>query len=69
MTRILCTAAATLVMLGLVAATAQAGESFFEPPGSTRAVSDDQGRTKLTRLLAVFVAPSDTTNITPGEAP
>ena len=34
-----------------------AGDSFFEPPGSTHAVSENPSKTKPARLLAVFVAP------------
>ena len=45
-----------------------AGESFFEPPGATHAVSDNPSKTKPARLLAVFVAPTGATLTMPGEA-
>jgi quercetin dioxygenase-like cupin family protein len=34
----------------------KAGESFFEPPGSTHLISDNASATKPARLLAVFIA-------------
>lgn len=34
----------------------KAGESFFEPPGSTHLVSENASETKPASLLAVFVA-------------
>ena len=34
----------------------RAGESFFEPPGSTHRISGNASRTKPARLLAIFVA-------------
>ena len=34
-----------------------AGESFFEPPGSTHRVSENASATEPASLLAVFVAP------------
>jgi quercetin dioxygenase-like cupin family protein len=46
-----------------------AGESFFESPGSTHAVSDNPSKTKPAHLLAVFVAPTDATLTMPGDAP
>lgn len=45
-----------------------AGDSFFEPPGSTHAVSDNPSKTKPARLLAVFVAPDDAQLTAPGPA-
>jgi quercetin dioxygenase-like cupin family protein len=50
------------IRLGLAGETPQlyhAGDSFFEPPGSTHAVSDNPSKTKPARLLAVFVAPDE----------
>jgi quercetin dioxygenase-like cupin family protein len=38
--------------------TYKAGESFFEPPGSTHAVSRNASKTKPAKLLAVFVVDS-----------
>jgi quercetin dioxygenase-like cupin family protein len=37
----------------------QAGESFFEPPGSTHSVSENASATESASLLAVFVADDD----------
>jgi len=34
----------------------KAGESFFEPPGSTHRISENASATEPARLLAVFVA-------------
>jgi quercetin dioxygenase-like cupin family protein len=34
----------------------KAGESFFEPPGSTHLISENASATKPARLLAVFIA-------------
>jgi quercetin dioxygenase-like cupin family protein len=34
----------------------QAGESFFEPPGSTHLISENASATEPASLLAVFVA-------------
>jgi quercetin dioxygenase-like cupin family protein len=36
-----------------------AGESFFEPPGSTHNVSENASTTEPASLLAVFVADDD----------
>ena len=36
----------------------RAGESFFEPPGSTHLVSENASATEPASLLAVFVAPT-----------
>jgi quercetin dioxygenase-like cupin family protein len=44
-----------------------AGESFFEPPGSVHAVSDNPSKTEPARLLAVFVAPAGAKLTTDGE--
>jgi len=35
----------------------KAGESFFEPPGSTHSVSENASETEPARLLAIIVAP------------
>jgi len=45
-----------------------AGDSFFEPPGSTHAVSDNPSKTEPARLLAVFVAPDRAQLTIPGAA-
>ena len=37
----------------------KAGESFFEPPGSTHSVSENASETEPARLLAIIVAPED----------
>ena len=37
----------------------RAGESFFEPPGSTHSVSENASATEPASLLAVFVADDD----------
>ncbi len=34
----------------------KAGESFFEPPGSTHLISENASATRPARLLAVFIA-------------
>ena len=34
----------------------KAGESFFEPPGSTHLISENASTTKPASLLAVFIA-------------
>ena len=36
--------------------TYKAGESFFEPPGSTHLVSENASATEPASLLAIFVA-------------
>jgi quercetin dioxygenase-like cupin family protein len=46
----------------------RAGESFFEPPGSSHLVSENASQTEPASLLAVFVAPDDATPTAPGEA-
>ena len=46
----------------------RAGESFFEPPGSTHAVSENPSKTEAARLLAVFVAPDGAELTTVGAA-
>lgn len=45
----------------------QAGESFFEPPGTRHAVSENASGTEPARLLAVFVAESGATLTSPDE--
>jgi quercetin dioxygenase-like cupin family protein len=42
----------------------RAGESFFEEPGSTHAVSRNASKTTAAKLLAVFVVDSDDTQLT-----
>ena len=42
-----------------VARVYKAGESFFEPPGSTHLVSENASATEPATLLAVFVADQD----------
>jgi len=44
-----------------------AGESFFEPPGSTHLVSENASDTEPASLLAVFVADDGATLTAPGE--
>ena len=44
----------------------KAGESFFEPPGSTHLVSENASTTAPASLLAVIVAPDDATLTTMG---
>jgi quercetin dioxygenase-like cupin family protein len=44
----------------------KAGESFFEPPGSTHLVSENASATEPASLLAVFVAPDKATLTAPG---
>lgn len=39
----------------------RAGESFFEPAGSTHLISENASATEPARLLAVFVAPTGAT--------
>ena len=46
----------------------KAGESFFEPPGSSHLVSENASQTEPASLLAVFVAPDDAKLTAPGEA-
>ena len=41
--------------------TYNAGDSFFEPPGTRHAVSENASATEPARLLAVIVAPSGAT--------
>lgn len=43
-----------------------AGESFFEPPGSSHLVSENASETEPASLLAVFVAPDDAKLTMPG---
>jgi quercetin dioxygenase-like cupin family protein len=45
-----------------------AGDSFFEPPGSTHEVADNPSQAEPARLLAVFVAPAGATLTVPGES-
>jgi quercetin dioxygenase-like cupin family protein len=45
----------------------KAGESFFEPPGSTHFVSENASTTAPASLLAVIVAPEDATLTTLGK--
>lgn len=42
----------------------QAGESFFEEPGSTHPVSRNASKTEPAKLLAVFVVDSDDSKLT-----
>ena len=42
----------------------KAGESWFEPPGSSHPVSRDASKTKPAKLLAVFVADTDDKELT-----
>lgn len=46
----------------------KAGETFFEPPGSTHLISENASATERASLLAVFVADDGATLITPGPA-
>jgi quercetin dioxygenase-like cupin family protein len=46
----------------------KAGESFFEPPGSSHLVSENASATEPASLLAVFVAPDGATLTAPGKA-
>jgi len=46
----------------------KAGESFFEPPGSSHLVSENASATRPASLLAVFVAPDDAKLTAPGKA-
>lgn len=45
----------------------KAGESFFEPPGSTHLVSENASATEPASLLAVIVAPEAATLTTLGQ--
>jgi quercetin dioxygenase-like cupin family protein len=45
----------------------QAGEAFFEPPGSTHLVSENASTTEPASLLAVFVADDGAKLTTPGK--
>jgi quercetin dioxygenase-like cupin family protein len=45
----------------------KAGESFFEPEGSTHLVSENASATEPASLLAVFVAPDGATLTTPAK--
>jgi quercetin dioxygenase-like cupin family protein len=45
----------------------QAGESFFEPVGSTHLVSENGSATEPAQLLAVFVADANAKLTTPGK--
>jgi quercetin dioxygenase-like cupin family protein len=42
----------------------RAGESFYEPPGSSHPVSRNASKTKPAKLLAVFVVDSDEKELT-----
>lgn len=44
----------------------KAGESFFEPPGSTHLISENASATEPASLLAVFVAPDNANLTAPG---
>ena len=44
----------------------KAGESFFEPPGSSHLVSENASDTEPASLLAIFVAPDDAKLTMPG---
>jgi quercetin dioxygenase-like cupin family protein len=46
----------------------QAGESFFEPPGSSHLVSENASATEPASLIAVFVADPDAKLTLPGGA-
>ena len=46
----------------------KAGESFFEPPGSTHLVSENASVTEPASLLAVFVAPDNAKLTAPGKS-
>jgi quercetin dioxygenase-like cupin family protein len=52
---------------GEAAKVYKAGESFFEPPGSTHLISENASTTEPARLLAVIVAPPDETLTTMGQ--
>jgi quercetin dioxygenase-like cupin family protein len=56
------------VSTGGPAKTYKAGESFFEPPGSSHLVSENASDTEPASLLAVFVAEDNATLTAPGEA-
>jgi quercetin dioxygenase-like cupin family protein len=45
----------------------KAGESFFEPPGSTHLISENASTTEPASLLAVIVAPEQATLTTMGQ--
>jgi len=45
----------------------KAGESFFEPPGSTHFVSENASTTAPASLLAVIIAPPEATLTTMGQ--
>ncbi len=45
----------------------KAGESFFEPPGSTHLVSENASKTEPASILAVFVAEDGATLTTPAQ--
>ena len=45
----------------------KAGESFFEPPGSTHLISENASKTEPASLLAVFVAEDGATLTTPAK--
>lgn len=47
----------------------KAGESFYEPPGSTHLVSENASDTEPASLLAVFVAEDDATLTESGKRP
>ncbi len=44
------------VLLGAIRSESSAGESFFEPPGSTHLISENASTTEPASLLAVYVA-------------
>jgi quercetin dioxygenase-like cupin family protein len=46
----------------------KAGESFFEPPGSSHLVSENASETEPASLLAIFIADEGATLTMPGEA-
>jgi len=46
----------------------KAGESFFEPPGSSHLVSENASATEPASLIAIFVADDGATLTAPGEA-
>ena len=46
----------------------KAGESFFEPPGSSHLVSENASQTEPASLIAVFVADDGATLTLPGAA-
>jgi len=45
----------------------KAGESFFEPPGTTHTVSENASATKPAKLIAIFVAPAEAKLTVPAE--